>query len=183
MKIVFIRHGEPDYSEIMKRGFIGHGRDLGHLTELGKQQAREAAKDKLLDGIECIVSSPYTRALQTAAIISKQRNIDIEIALDVHEWIPDLTFALTEYEIVDQAVALCIANRGVCPLDSPIKYEELSHVFSRAKKALLKYASYEKIAVVAHGMLIRQFVTVKDLPYCGVIELEFDEDFKWRGFL
>ena len=28
MHLVLVRHGEPDYSFVTERGFIGHGRDL-----------------------------------------------------------------------------------------------------------------------------------------------------------
>ena len=72
MKIVFIRHGEPNKAEVDKRGFIGQGRDMAPLTELGIKQAEEVSLNPLLENCQVIVSSPYTRALQTAAIISKK---------------------------------------------------------------------------------------------------------------
>ena len=175
MKIVFVRHGEPDYNHVTQRGFIGHGCDLAHLTESGKAQAQIAAENPMLDGIELIVSSPYTRALQTAAIISRYRNVEIEVELDLHEWLPDLTYSFSTYAAVDKAFKLCIANKGICPEESSIKYEELSSVFDRAKKCLEKYTSYKKIAVVAHGMLMCQFA-FKEYPYCGMSEVEFDKN-------
>ncbi|WP_066495724.1 histidine phosphatase family protein [Abyssisolibacter fermentans] len=183
MKIVFVRHGEPDYNDVKQRGFIGHGRDLAHLTKLGKAQARIAAENPILDGIELVVSSPYTRALQTAAIISKYRNVEIEVELDLHEWLPDLTYSFSDYDSVDKALKLCISSKGICPKDSPIKYEELSNVFDRAKKCLEKYTSYKKIAVVTHGMLICQFAFSKEFQYCGVSEIEFGKNSKWCGWI
>lgn len=39
MKIVFIRHGEPDKTGVDERGFVGQGRDMVPLSELGIQQA------------------------------------------------------------------------------------------------------------------------------------------------
>lgn len=72
MKIAFIRHGEPNKTEVDKRGFIGQGRDMAPLTELGIKQAEEVSLSPLLEGCQVIVSSPYTRALQTVAIISKK---------------------------------------------------------------------------------------------------------------
>ncbi|MDY3908897.1 MAG: phosphoglycerate mutase family protein, partial [Eubacterium sp.] len=44
---------------------------MAPLTELGIKQAEEVSLSPLLEGCQVIVSSPYTRALQTAAIISK----------------------------------------------------------------------------------------------------------------
>lgn len=36
-----------------------------------------------------ILSSPYTRALQTAAILSRELNIDLQVEFDLREWQPD----------------------------------------------------------------------------------------------
>ena len=54
MRIVFVRHGEPDYA-----------RDC--LTENGREQAMAAAKRLRGEGIEAIYSSPLGRAAETAA--------------------------------------------------------------------------------------------------------------------
>lgn len=92
MELILIRHGQPDYSEVTERKYIGHGRDLAKLTELGKEQAEKVSRDERLKGAEIILSSPYTRALQTAAIISRNTGIQIEVETDLIEWMPDLTF-------------------------------------------------------------------------------------------
>ena len=92
MKIVFIRHGEPDKTGVDNRGFIGQGRDMAPLTELGIKQAEDVSLNPLLEGCQVILSSPYTRALQTAAIISKNTGLDIKVEIDIHEFIPDKAF-------------------------------------------------------------------------------------------
>jgi broad specificity phosphatase PhoE len=67
-----IRHGEP-YWEINEQYKLkGHGRDLAPLTPNGVKQVYITSKDKRLKEAEIIVSSPYPRALQTAAILSKE---------------------------------------------------------------------------------------------------------------
>ena len=53
MRIVFVRHGEPDYA-----------RDC--LTELGRIQAKKAAQRLLGEGIGEIYASPLGRARETA---------------------------------------------------------------------------------------------------------------------
>ena len=68
MKVVLIRHGEPRYDEVIKRGYIGQGYDLGKLTGRGVKQAINVSSSFRLDDAELIVSSPYTRALQTACL-------------------------------------------------------------------------------------------------------------------
>ena len=54
MRIIFIRHGEPDYAHDC-------------LTETGKLQAVDAAERLRNEGIEEIYSSPQGRAAETAA--------------------------------------------------------------------------------------------------------------------
>lgn len=84
-----IRHGEPTYDNLMEHGFFGFGRDLAPLTEEGKKHAEITAKDARLKDAALIVSSPYTRALQTAQIISRETGLQVEVELDLHEWVAD----------------------------------------------------------------------------------------------
>ena len=84
-----IRHGEPVYDHLLENGFWGFGRDFAPFSEKGKEQAEMTAKDIRLKSADIMVSSPYTRALQTAQIISRETGIRVEVELDLHEWIPD----------------------------------------------------------------------------------------------
>jgi len=181
-KIVFIRHSEPDYSFVNAKKYIGHGNDLAQLTENGIQIAEHVSFDNRLDNAEIIVSSPYTRALQTAAIISKNRGLNIKVELDLHEWMPDLSFQYSSEEEALKAAKLCIANKGVCSDNSEMTFENLENVFNRAKATLLRYKGYKKIIVVTHCVVIRQFVAAPHLPYCGISEIEFDESFLCTEF-
>ncbi len=67
MKIIFVRHGHPDYKS-------------GHLTELGHLHARAAARRLAAEGIEKIYSSPLTRAVETAEYTAAALGLEIEIA-------------------------------------------------------------------------------------------------------
>ena len=62
MKIVFVRHGHPDYHEDC-------------LTELGHLQAETAARRLESEGIEEIYSSTRGRALETAQYTAKRIGI------------------------------------------------------------------------------------------------------------
>ena len=48
MKIIFVRHGEPDYRELEERSYTGFGIDLAPLSEKGRQQAQKLSKNPLL---------------------------------------------------------------------------------------------------------------------------------------
>lgn len=78
MHLVLIRHGEPDYRVVTERKFKGHGRDLAPLTEQGVLQAEAVSHDPRLAGAEFIVSSPYTRALQTAAMVTCNSDVTLQ---------------------------------------------------------------------------------------------------------
>lgn len=181
-RIVFLRHSEPDYSFVRERKYIGHGLDLAPLTENGIKIAEDISFDNRLDNAEIIISSPYTRALQTAAIISKNRRLDIKIEVDLHEWMPDLSFRYSSKEESVKASELCTEYKGVCPNDSEIKFENLEAVFTRAKNALLRYKKYKKIIVVTHGVVMCQFSFAAEIPFCGISEIDFNESFSWAGF-
>ncbi|MCR4734533.1 MAG: histidine phosphatase family protein [Treponema sp.] len=53
MRLIFVRHGDPNY-------------ELDCLTELGHKQAKITAQRLLGEGIEAVFSSPQGRARQTA---------------------------------------------------------------------------------------------------------------------
>jgi broad specificity phosphatase PhoE len=181
-KIILMRHSQQDYSPVMERKYIGHGLDLAPLSEKGLIIAENASHDSRLNDAEIIVSSPYTRAMQTAAIISKNRQLDIKVELGLHEWIPDLSFQYSTKEDNLKAEALCTQYKGVCPKDSEIAFEDFSNVFKRAKSALLQYKNYRKIIVVSHSIVIRRFVSYPNIPWCGIAEIDFDESYACTEF-
>jgi len=67
MKAFVILHGQTDYDA---EGRIIGGGDLS-LNELGKEQAREAAKSLQSKGIDMILSSPQTHTMETSEIIAE----------------------------------------------------------------------------------------------------------------
>jgi len=65
MRIIFVRHGEPDYE-----------RDC--LTPLGKTQARAAAERLGEEGIRAVFSSPLGRALETARYTADRLGLPVQ---------------------------------------------------------------------------------------------------------
>lgn len=180
--LVLVRHGEPDYSGVTARGYIGHGQDLAPLTEAGIAQAEAAAGDARLSGASLIVSSPYTRALQTAAVISRKTGIPIRVELGLHEWIIDTSYRFASHEYTAGALEECVRCLGVQGEGTQYRWEPLEDVAKRAYAALYPYESEEKLIVVSHGIVMRQFVCRERIPYCGIEETDFDRNFRWPGF-
>ncbi len=75
MRIIFVRHGETREG---KRDII-LGSLNGHLTNEGKEEARELAQELKNNNIlpDVIVTSPLKRALDTATILSKKLNVGV----------------------------------------------------------------------------------------------------------
>ncbi len=185
MKIVFIRHGEPDKTEVDQRGFIGQGRDMAPLSALGIQQAENVSFHPLLKDCQIIVSSPYTRALQTAAIISKNTGLDIKVEVALHEFIPDKTFQVKgedENKLLHKEFMHC---RGEYPDGEVRKWETITEIIVRSKSVLDRYVDlgYERIIVVAHGGVIRRYTGVGLIGHCDVCEVDYTKDFVCYGWV
>ena len=183
MEIVFIRHGEPDYAPCWERGFIGHGKDLACLTPEGIKQAEAVSRNSILSGSELIISSPYTRALQTAAIISKNTQLDITVEIDLHEFLPDKTFQFRSKEELD--VLFTDFSDCFCsyPTGETRKWETIDMMSERLVKTLQKYLSYDKIIIVTHAMLMHRLIAYGHIPNCHIAEVDFDEDFVSPGWI
>ena len=177
MEIVFIRHGEPDYKPCWEREFIGHGKDLACLTPEGVKRADEVSRNSILDGSELILVSPYTRALQTAAIISKNIQLDITVEIDLHEFLPDKTFQYKGKEESDLLHKDFLDCLGSYPSGETRIWETIEEIKNRVIAVMKKYLSYNKIIVVAHGGVIRRFTGVAEVNYCTPYVVNFDENF------
>lgn len=139
--LYLVRHGEANYEYMLENGFWGFGRDFAPLSEKGKQQAELAAKDPRLKNAELIISSPYTRALQTAQIISRETGIRVEVDIDLHEWIPDEG---NQYKTSEESFAFArefTQFSGEYPPGEKFRWESLSHMRKRMIHVADKYSN------------------------------------------
>ena len=98
-----VRHGKTDYSERNTKIYQGFGVNLSKLSEKGVRQVKETALDDRLKGTDLILSSPYTRALQTAAILSKELGAELVVETDLHEWLANKNYVYEEEETAEKA--------------------------------------------------------------------------------
>ena len=168
-----VRHGQPDYAPCDERGYIGHGWDLAPLSREGISQAQTTALDPRFKDADIIVSSPYTRALQTAAIISQKININITVELDLHEWMPDLTFQYRAFEECIELTNDFNFHKGIYPKGETKRWENLESLRNRVKKVADKYAHYDKVIMVCHGMVIRTLTYAEKIAPGEIIECHY----------
>ena len=100
-----VRHGEATYDLAEQRRLKGHSRDLMPLTERGVAQVEAKAVELRDVGCQVLLSSPMTRALQSAAIFSRRLDLPIIVDYDLREWAPDLTFTYDTVAVVEAAGA------------------------------------------------------------------------------
>ena len=168
-----VRHGEADYSEMLEKGFYGFSRSFAPLSPKGISQAEDAANDERLKSAQLIVASPYTRALQTAAIISRKTGLQIRVEVDLHEWEPDKT---NQYKTSEEAFALTREfhfHKGVYPKSQYLKWETLDEVRCRMRSVADKYADYEKVIFVGHGMAFRTLTYIENMKPAEIIECSY----------
>lgn len=69
-----------------------------------------------------------------------------------------------------------LKHNGIYPENEQKNWETAKMVFCRAYNCLKNYNDkYSKIIVIAHGELMRQFIPTELMPYCGIIEFEFND--------
>ena len=170
MKIIFVRHGEPDYRELEERSYTGFGMDLAPLSKEGRQQAQKLCQNPLLGSADILVSSAVTRALETAFYVSCATGLPLRVEPLLHEW----QVYETGIENFETARCLFLENKGELLPNAPIQYETAAEMKSRFLESMAKYRDYQTVIVVTHNMLIRQFVPNEKIDFCQVIECEIE---------
>tara|TARA_Y100001956_G_C4124778_1_gene189474 strand:- start:2102 stop:2641 length:540 start_codon:yes stop_codon:yes gene_type:complete len=150
MEITFVRHGVPDYTLSDQREMSQLEKDYAPLDRSHLTPIYDLTEtlDKL--GAEIIISSPYTRALQTAEIINRTLNLELFVEHDLREWRADLSGGYIPLTERDRRWA---EYRQALKLGKPkhdTAYETHQELRERVIDVLDKYTNYSKVIVVSH---------------------------------
>lgn len=166
----FIKHGKTDYSERNSKIYQGFGVNLSPLSELGMQQVQKAAKNERLQGADIILSSPYTRALQTAAILSRELHAPVIVETDLHEWLANKNYVYDDDETAEKAYLEFEALHGIYPTGEERTWEDAATIRKRVLTVLEKYADYNKVVIACHGMMIQATTGVELPQHAQIVE-------------
>jgi broad specificity phosphatase PhoE len=186
-KILCIRHGQSAYNAAFEATGIDPIIPDARLTPLGEQQvavARETLRDT---NVDLVITSPLTRALQTAVgifgshksnprfLVEALHRERVESSCDVGRS-PALLFA--EYPGLDFAH---LAEVWWHALGEPdwrgVHVEPLDSMMDRISKfrEFLSARPERSIAVIGHGTFFHQLVGVS-FANCAIIELELEPE-------
>lgn len=145
-KLYFIRHGESVGN--LQELFTGQW-DVP-LTDLGRRQAKTAAKSIESVGVDCIVSSPLLRARQTAEIIAAQINYPAE-RIKYSDLFMERNYGDLQQKPYSEA-------EGV-DFETVPNIEPLALLLERAKQAAeyVNQIKADNVLVVGHGTQGRAF--------------------------
>lgn len=182
-KFILVRHGEPTYDEVRPNNMV-----LAPLTENGKNEVLKMCENEIFENSDMLISSPYTRAIQTASIIGMKYNLIVRPEFLLHEWMvcPEYICYSSGKFIRNLKIAKKEWKQYLMNPDFVFS-EETESLLSVRKRALFvleRYCKYNKVIVVSHGMLISMLFNDEVKLHTGDFvvvtseELEKNFDFK-----
>ena len=176
-RVLLVRHGEVDGSQLNAEGWWGPARDLSPLSAPGIEQAREAGRRLRDCGARRIVASPMTRAMQTASLIAAETRLPLTaVEFDLREWLPDATLSWRSAEAIAAADDFH-RHGGEWPEGETRAWEPQSSVRRRALGALHRQAAVddEPFVAVCHSMVIEALTDARRVEFCGVHEIDLND--------
>lgn len=138
MPFYFIRHGETEWN---RHNTIMGSMDI-LLNKLGLKQAREAARILRNESFDVIISSPRTRAQQTAEIIAKKLHKPIVF----EERLTERVWGKAEGKTFDPTKALC--DDTYTPLGAEIFSAFQERVIKTISSAIIRV---KRPLIISHG--------------------------------
>lgn len=77
--MILIRHGQSEFNAAFSVTRVDPGIADPRLTQMGRRQAEQAACELSTHGVKRLISSPYTRALETAVIIAEALGLAVAV--------------------------------------------------------------------------------------------------------
>ncbi len=167
-KLYFVRHGLTEMN--VRSIYSGHTETS--LTKEGIKQAKKAAKHAKNLNIDYIVSSPSSRAIETAKIIAKEIGYPLN---DIHtnSLFMERNFGSLEGKPWNPDI----------DIDGIADVESIDSLLARAKLAVgfLKTLPAKNLLVVSHGQIGRamRHHLLEDYPFDYVNRLQNAEIHQW----
>lgn len=153
-KLYFIRHGQSEHNV----NSLYAGNVETPLTDEGRRQAKLAGQHAKTLDIDYIITSPLTRAHDTAKIVAKEIGYPLD-KIEVNSLLVERSFGVMEHQ----------PWKPDMNLDGIAEAEEPETILERARLAIehLKTIDADNILVVSHGSFGRamRHHLVPDMPF------------------
>ena len=172
--MILIRHGESEFNAVFNRTRVDPGIKDPKLTAKGQEQVRHAAAQIRRDGhpIKRLITSPYTRALETAAILAETLTLPVEVEPIVHEhacWVCDIGTPISALAERWPALDFSHMEEIWWPQDEPDASLNRRCTDFRVKAAQL--AGWRHVGVVSHWGFIRM-LTGREVRNAEVVRFD-----------
>lgn len=159
MKLFLVRHAESQDSNTIWQT------PETPLSEKGKKQARALISTHRFNGAEKILTSKLKRAIETADIVAKGFNKEIEIVEDIHErqQSPKIYGLKRTESVSEKYFQDVVKNNENWDWRWDRDEESFSEVINRAVKFrdnLINKYSQKSVLAVSHDVFLRCFITV-----------------------
>jgi 2,3-bisphosphoglycerate-dependent phosphoglycerate mutase len=153
--IFMIRHAESPF-------IFGEERTR-KLSEQGERDARKITGIMCQEKIDVIVSSPYSRAIQTIEEIAHERNLEIQLFEELKERPIKGEYKLPEEEIL-QAIKKSYDDKDYCLSGGETMKQAQERAIPVIKKLLNEYEG-KNIVVGTHGNIMTILMNYFDTKY------------------
>jgi broad specificity phosphatase PhoE len=171
--MLLIRHGQSEFNVVYSVTRVDPGIRDPRLTQEGRRQAEATAKIVAAEGVTRLVTSPYTRALETAAIIAAVIGVPISVDPRVGEraaFICDIGTAAPELRTQWPSLELGHLNDLWWP--SFEESEAALRVRCEAfRREMAEAPDWRSVAIVSHWGFIRA-LTGTPVMNCAVLRID-----------
>ncbi|MEE2689207.1 MAG: histidine phosphatase family protein [Pseudomonadota bacterium] len=174
--MILMRHGESEFNVVYKKTRVDPGIRDPKLTTLGRRQVIKVSKHLQDQNINRILTSPYTRAIETAFIVAKYLGVPIHIDAQIGERAAFACDIGTPGSDLRRAwPKLKLDHIGDSWWPTPVESEETLDMRCRAFRIRqAKISDWRKVLVVSHWGFIRSLTghtvgnaqLVKFNPHC-----------------
>ena len=172
--MILIRHGQSEFNVVFARTRKDPGIPDPKLTALGKEQVRRAAAQIRREGhpIKRLITSPYTRALETAAILAEELQLPVEVEPIVHEhacWTCDIGTPISTLAERWPALDFSHLEEIWWPENEP--HESVRRRCNDFRVKASQFKDWRHVGVVSHWGFIRT-LTGHDVKNAAVVRFD-----------
>lgn len=162
VEVYIIRHGQTDTNK--EKRINGNSTDLP-LNEAGRKQANELRESFDLSDFDEVISSPLTRAYETAQIVTEGTGIEVKTDARLREADYGSWDGKSEVELFDQHPDVFDNNGYLLPgfIEYAENAEDYEDVYLRINELLNEISQLgdnKKVALVCHGFISRALMKV-----------------------